>query len=377
MKIALITDGIYPYVIGGMQKHSYYLAKNFAKLGHQITVYHYIPNGVAKYQQDFTKEELKNLTFKELQFPSSDGFPGHYLRSSKKYSQQIWGKLKSEKYDFIYTKGFTGRELLKNKSGIDCPIGVQLHGLEMFQKGGSAKQWTDKAILKPIAKKCLKNADIVFSYGGKIKELTESLSVNNIIIQHGAANEFWLRPMNPDKKFDNSFIFVGRYEHRKGHHLINEVIPNLNGSFTLKMIGAVPMDKQIKHPNIQYLGNKTAEEIFEIAQNSTFLLTPSLAEGFPTIIVEAMAQGVIPVATDVGAVAEIINIDNGLLFEPDSIPQLENAMQKALSLSPEQRKQFSTAARNQVEQNYNWETTAYNLLNKMKDFCDSWKRTDS
>ena len=31
MRIALITDGIAPYVIGGMQKHSFYLAKYFAK----------------------------------------------------------------------------------------------------------------------------------------------------------------------------------------------------------------------------------------------------------------------------------------------------------------------------------------------------------
>jgi hypothetical protein len=31
MRIALITDGIAPYVLGGMQKHSFYLAKYFCK----------------------------------------------------------------------------------------------------------------------------------------------------------------------------------------------------------------------------------------------------------------------------------------------------------------------------------------------------------
>lgn len=31
MKIALLTDGIFPYAMGGMQKHSYYLAKYFAQ----------------------------------------------------------------------------------------------------------------------------------------------------------------------------------------------------------------------------------------------------------------------------------------------------------------------------------------------------------
>ena len=42
MKIALITDGIYPYVMGGMQKHSYFLAKYLAKNKIKIDLYHYI-----------------------------------------------------------------------------------------------------------------------------------------------------------------------------------------------------------------------------------------------------------------------------------------------------------------------------------------------
>ena len=33
MKISLFTNGIYPYVLGGMQKHSFNLAKYFAKNG--------------------------------------------------------------------------------------------------------------------------------------------------------------------------------------------------------------------------------------------------------------------------------------------------------------------------------------------------------
>ena len=45
MKIALITDGIYPYVMGGMQKHSYFLAKYLAKNKIKIDLYHYIASG--------------------------------------------------------------------------------------------------------------------------------------------------------------------------------------------------------------------------------------------------------------------------------------------------------------------------------------------
>ena len=41
MRVALITDGISPYVLGGMQKHSYYLVKYFAKNKIHVDLVHY------------------------------------------------------------------------------------------------------------------------------------------------------------------------------------------------------------------------------------------------------------------------------------------------------------------------------------------------
>ena len=138
MKIALITDGIYPYVLGGMQKHSYYLAKYFSRLGHQTTVFHCTNNANPNYSEHFEANELENLNFVEVEFPKSDGLPGHYIRSSRAYSKKLfkafWTQCK--KADFIYTKGFTGIHFFKMKHLLNCPIGVQLHGLEMFQPEG-------------------------------------------------------------------------------------------------------------------------------------------------------------------------------------------------------------------------------------------------
>ena len=40
MKLLILTDGIYPFVIGGMQKHSFHLAKFLSLRGHDITLVH-------------------------------------------------------------------------------------------------------------------------------------------------------------------------------------------------------------------------------------------------------------------------------------------------------------------------------------------------
>ena len=58
MRIALITDGISPYVIGGMQKHSFYLAKYFAKHQIQVDLIHYNHSDFdIKHLEFFTNEE--------------------------------------------------------------------------------------------------------------------------------------------------------------------------------------------------------------------------------------------------------------------------------------------------------------------------------
>ena len=45
MKIALLTDGIPPYVVGGMQQHSYSLAKYLVLNGNDVTLFHFVKKG--------------------------------------------------------------------------------------------------------------------------------------------------------------------------------------------------------------------------------------------------------------------------------------------------------------------------------------------
>ena len=60
MKISLLTDGIFPYVIGGMQKHSFYLVKYFAKRGIYIDLYHTNQSKLDIDKLEFFSEEEKS-----------------------------------------------------------------------------------------------------------------------------------------------------------------------------------------------------------------------------------------------------------------------------------------------------------------------------
>ena len=61
------------------------------------------------------------------------------------------------------------------------------------------------------------------------------------------------------------------------------------------------------------------------------LTLPSWSEGYPNVVVEAIACGRPVVATTVGGTAEIVDADSGLLVPPKEATALEAALREALS----------------------------------------------
>jgi hypothetical protein len=174
VKIALLTDGIYPFAIGGMQKHSYYLAKYFLQAGIDLTIIH------CCYNQDIPlnhKEQLAKalgvetvdaemLVFPKIRF----SFPGHYVYESYLYSKEVYTRIqkKLSTFDFIYIKGFSGWYTFNQLKNTSHPIkGLQFHGIEMFQPAFSFRELLEKIILRWPVKSNLAKTDIIFSYGGK------------------------------------------------------------------------------------------------------------------------------------------------------------------------------------------------------------------
>lgn len=87
---------------------------------------------------------------------------------------------------------------------------------------------------------------------------------------------------------------------------------------------------------------KGAQKIEALKKADIFVL-PSYAEGFPNALLEAMCAGKACVATDVGAVADILNDDTGFIIPPKNSTILEEKL--ALLIENEElRAKFSTNA---------------------------------
>jgi hypothetical protein len=143
MRVALITDGIWPYVLGGMQKHSYYLCKYLAKNKVQVDLIHFNQSTYNISQLEFfSEEEKKYITSIVIDFPKSFHFPGHYFYNSYRHSKLIFQALQHQiqAYNFIYAKGFTGWYLINQKHNHNlncCPIGCGASSSSAFRESSS------------------------------------------------------------------------------------------------------------------------------------------------------------------------------------------------------------------------------------------------
>ena len=160
------------------------------------------------------------------------------------------------------------------------------------------------------------------------KDLLEIYAHNNVatkhnevvqIIENGIAIE-----NNEFSSKDSSAIkigFVGRWSDEKRPEIFLEIAKQVrlkNSSIEFYMVG-IGMKSNIDCINeagVFFLGEITnVKELAAFYEPLSFLLITSEYEGFPMVIMESMAQGVISISTNVGGISEhITNNENGILI---------------------------------------------------------------
>lgn len=374
-RIALLTDGVQPYVLGGMQQHSFYLAKYFAQHRIQVDLYHFNRSAFDLSKLEFFSEsEREFINSINIPFPTLPKIPGHYFRASWLHSSLIYETfIKRPPVDFIYVQGLTGLEFFRKKNAGEKlpPLGVNFHGLEMFQPLLRLKEKIGASRMRKWVRFCFKNTDFVFSFGGKIRKITERLGVpeNRIIEMPLGIEREWLsqNPQVTNKPI--KFLFVGRYERRKGIQELNRVIPEIINKHSVEFhfAGPIPSESKVQSENVIYHGTLMGrKEMRALYKRCDVLVVPSLSEGMPNVILEAMACGLAVIATDVGAVSQLVNPANGFLISPGHTAELENAI-AACCLDPGGLDKKRNESLSFVKNNLLWENLLPELLSQINN----------
>jgi glycosyltransferase involved in cell wall biosynthesis len=131
--------------------------------------------------------------------------------------------------------------------------------------------------------------------------------------------EIFAKPDLATHNLDNlAFIFVGRLEEQKDPLRalsIFKFIKSTHINARMTIVGEGRLLQRLHNETLRngfgndlvYIPSCTQEELSELFKNHHFLVIPSkFNEGSPTVIQEAMASGVIVIATQVGGIPELI-----------------------------------------------------------------------
>ena len=175
------------------------------------------------------------------------------------------------------------------------------------------------------------------------------------------------------KKDSFVFCFVGRMVGDKGINELVQAFSNLyenNSKLILLLVGPFeedldPLKSNIKslihsHPGIRWLDFK--KDVRSYLWISDLFVFPSYREGFPNVLMQAGAMGLMCIVSDINGCNEIIEHNvNGLIVPIKDIKALESAMQLGYSRS-DLRQAMSLVSRKMIKDRYESEMMVSLLL---------------
>ncbi|MFZ0803668.1 MAG: glycosyltransferase [Terriglobales bacterium] len=173
---------------------------------------------------------------------------------------------------------------------------------------------------------------------------------------------------------DGSYaLFVGRISPEKGLRTLLAAWRQLPEPIPLRLAGTGPMAAELSAaatelgPQVQYLGQLPLDQLMQVMRGARFLIFPSeLYENFPLTLAESYACGVPVIASELGAMKEIVKHEStGLLFRPGDAADLAAKVRYAWA-HRELMQKLGRQARKEYETKYTAERN-YRMLRSIYD----------
>lgn len=356
IELAICTDGIFPHAVGGMQRHSRLLTEYLAKDSRfSITVYH--PHNKRVFTNDLGVKEINIQGIEEGK---------NYLQECFSYSGRMLAVLQKSKPDVVYSQGLSvwnGIEKVASK------LVLNPHGLEPFQST-NLSEWMIGLPFRHVFKELFAKAAVTISLGGQLTDILHPMVVRKGNQLMEVPNAVELGQAVPERRWDPGLthvLFVGRFAANKGIDLLMSVIAKMKrkglaSKFHFHLVGKGPLHARIsekcKAGNVTFHGFVQDEDLTKLYAKADVFVLPTFFEGMPTVILEAMASGLPIIATDTGAIAELVDDTNGFLIERKSGRSLFLALGAFQAMDYGERKQLGKASRTKVEEQFSWTTVA-------------------
>lgn len=308
MKIALVTDVIYPFTIGGSEIRNYEVGKRLVKMGHEVHIF-----GAKLWDGE------NDLEIDGIKIHGVSRYERLYKKNGRRsvldpvfLATKIALRLLKEDFDVIDVTAFTF---------FNC---YTVKIVSLFKKTPLVLTWQQYfgdyltgyfgpimglvgRIMERISVMLTKNHLAVSNFV-KSELVRRGVKEKNIeVIYNGADVELINKIPNQQKVYD--LIFVGRLNYQKNLPLLVESIFLLQKTMPKIKIAIIGQGEEKENlenlirqkgleSNFNFMGAiSDKEKLFKTIKSAKIFVLPSILEGFPLTIVEANACGLPVVAT--------------------------------------------------------------------------------
>ena len=337
-------------------------------------------------------------------------FKYHYFSKIPLIEQGIEGKIHHPRFPYLFPKkifyplaggfysSFIGKYVRKNIPDIDlihshhaypdgygltkvcqklhCPLVIDIHGSGFFS------EWLQQPLLQKKVWNCVNSSSKIICISKKL--LSEALV-------HGIPeHKLEYIPLGVDfERFEKTsgsyfsshlthentqkciFLFVGHLTKRKGVsylvHAVSQLQENVKKKCHFVIAGEGPEKDHLIHEagclgilnNFTFTGRLDERELLELYLAADVFILPSLAEGRPTVINEAMVSECAILASNVDGIPEQVTDGyNGFLVEPKNPGQLASKIRQLAEDENLIRTMGKNSKRKLVDEGITWENYA-------------------
>ena len=378
MKIYIFSAAYLPS-IGGVERYTFYCAKELINRGHDVTIVTSNLFSLPSYEvADYGAKIYRYDCFKFI----SGRFP---VFKANRLQRKIDKDITSSKPDIIIVNArFYLQSLhamrLAHKNNIKC-ICIE-HGTAHLTVNNKFLDYLGEKFehfLTALDKRYCNNyygvskAACVWSghFGIKSKgTLYNSIDVDEI-------NEMLENPVTDYRnelnlnKNTTLITYTGRMIPEKGTNvLVNAFSKIKTDNKALVLAGDGPLFEEIKSKNIKgvyQLGRIDFEHVIALLNSTDIFCLPSRSEGFSTAVLEAVAARCYVITTKTGGTKELISdSDYGTLMDTNSEDEVFSALEYAVN-NPDKRLNAVNNAYNKLVNNFTFKKTVDKLLEIIKE----------
>jgi glycosyltransferase involved in cell wall biosynthesis len=359
MRVAVCSSGIFPLTVGGIQRHSRLLIETLAHAYPQLKI-------------EVLHTHVGHALFKGIPNVCEHAVTarpgaGNFLNETHALSGRVADVLRTMPDAVVYAQGM---DVWKGIEEFTPRLIVNPHGLESYQ-ALTLKQKLIGVPYKMIHNHIFRHARFVVSLGGRLTSILHRhvphASERVVVIPNGVLPAEGARAAETPAGSPCKALFVSRLVYNKG-------VPDLIRSFhllgqrgfasriSLTVAGDGPLRDRFPDdtlpPHIRFVGSVDDAALDSLYRSSHVFVLPTLFEGMPTVVLEAMARGLPIIVTDVGATKELVDDSNGMIIPSRDPRALADALQHFLELPLEARLAMGKASIEKVARRFTWQRVA-------------------